>query len=69
MLENFGDRIYREIKNLAPQNMKVNVISYPYRKYLPWIGGSILSTLRSFVGMWITKDEYDEYGESIVNRK
>ena len=34
-----------------------------------WIGGSILASLSTFKSMWITKDEYDEAGPSIVHRK
>ena len=39
------------------------------RKYSVWIGGSILASLSSFQQMWITKEEYDEAGPSIVHRK
>ena len=34
-----------------------------------WIGGSILSSLSTFQQMWISKQEYDEAGPSIVHRK
>ena len=34
-----------------------------------WIGGSILSSLSTFQQMWISKQEYDESGPSIVHRK
>ena len=34
-----------------------------------WIGGSILASLSTFQQMWITKEEYDEAGPSIVHRK
>lgn len=49
--------------------MKVNIVASPNRKYLDWIGGSILSRLSSFKGHSITKQEYEEYGPSIVHRK
>nr|UFA46020.1 TNNI2-ACTA1 transcript variant 6 [Sus scrofa] len=39
------------------------------RKYSVWIGGSILASLSTFQQMWITKQEYDEAGPSIVHRK
>lgn len=34
-----------------------------------WIGGSILASLSTFQQMWISKQEYDESGPSIVHRK
>eukprot|EP00804_Cyclotella_cryptica_P020060 CCRYP_014853-RA/>CCRYP_014853-RA protein AED:0.29 eAED:0.29 QI:0/0/0/1/0/0/2/0/184 len=38
-------------------------------KYSVWIGGSILASLSTFQSMWISKEEYDESGPSIVHRK
>jgi len=69
MFTGFGERLYAEIKKLAPQTMKVKVIAGPDRKYAVWRGGSTLSTLSTFAGMWITKADYDEFGETIVHRK
>ena len=37
--------------------------------YSVWIGGSILASLSTFQQMWISKQEYDECGPSIVHRK
>eukprot|EP01084_Bolivina_argentea_P081072 146822_1 len=36
---------------------------------LPWIGATTLCSLSTFEEMWIIKNEYDEYGPSIVLRK
>jgi actin-related protein len=49
--------------------MNVRVIASPERKYSVWIGASILATLSSFQKMWISKEEYNEYGPSIVHTK
>jgi actin-related protein len=59
----------KEIKNLAPPTMKIKIIAPPERKYSVWIGGSILASLSTFQQMWISKQEYDESGPSIVHRK
>ena len=69
MFENFGKRLYKEVKALAPYTMKVTVIAQPDRKYAAWKGGAILSKHLAFAGMWITKADYDEFGETIVHRK
>ncbi|KAK6295398.1 hypothetical protein J4Q44_G00346240 [Coregonus suidteri] len=47
----------------------LTVIAAPERKYSIWIGGSILASLSTFQQMWISKQEYDEAGPSIVHRK
>ncbi|CAF4723531.1 unnamed protein product, partial [Rotaria sp. Silwood2] len=41
----------------------------PEPKYSVWSGGSILASLSTFQQMWISKQEYDESGPSIVHRK
>ena len=69
MFPGLADRLQNELSNLAPSTMKIRVISPPERKYSVWIGGSILGSLSSFQQMWISKQEYDECGPSIVHRK
>ena len=69
MFPGFADRMLKEIIMLVPNDMKVNVIAPPERKYSTWIGGSILASLPTFQSMWFSKEEYDEYGPSIVHTK
>ena len=56
-------------QHLRMSPMKIDVIAPPERKYSTWIGGSILASLPTFKSMWISKEEYDESGASIVHRK
>ncbi|XP_052799241.1 actin-5-like [Mya arenaria] len=69
MFPGIADRMKNEVEALVPSGMKVKVVAPPERKYSVWIGGSILSSLSSFNQMWISKQEYDECGPSIVHRK
>nr|AAP37280.1 actin alpha 1 skeletal muscle protein [Homo sapiens] len=69
MYPGIADRMQKEITALAPSTMKIKIIAPPERKYSVWIGGSILASLSTFQQMWITKQEYDEAGPSIVHRK
>jgi len=69
MYPGIADRMEKEIKNLAPSTMKIKIVAPPERKYSVWIGGSILASLATFQQMWISKQEYDESGPSIVHRK
>lgn len=69
MYEGIGERMTKEIQNLAPSAMQVKVIAPPERKFSVWIGGSILSSLSTFASSWITRDEFDEVGPGIVHRK
>lgn len=85
MYGGIADRMQKEISALAPRlvavlvvvqlvgkwfsSMKVKIVAPPERKYSVWIGGSILASLSTFQQMWISKQEYDETGPSIVHRK
>ena len=67
MFPRFVDRIEKEIVALAPPTAKVKVVSPPQPMNCAWRGGSMLASLSSTV--WISKDEYDESGPTIVYPK
>ena len=69
MYKGIAERMTKELNAITPAGMTVRVIAPPERKYSVWIGGSILTSLNTFQTNWITKDEYDESGPSIVHRK
>ncbi|KAI7829052.1 actin family [Kickxella alabastrina] len=69
MYPGISDRIQKEVSALAPSTMKIKIVAPPERKYSVWIGGSILASLSTFQQMWVSKQEYDESGPSIVHRK
>ena len=69
MYKGLAERMTKELNAITPAGMSVRVIAPPERKYSVWIGGSILTSLNTFQENWVTKDEYDESGPSIVHRK
>ena len=69
MFPGMGERMHKELSQMAPATVKVKVVAPPERKYSVWIGGSVLASLSTFQQMWITKQEYDESGPQIVHRK
>ena len=69
MFPGIAERLSKEVTALAPSTMKIKITAPQERKFLVWIGGSILSSLSTFQTMWITKAEYQETGASIVHRK
>ncbi|XP_057863423.1 actin [Cryptomeria japonica] len=64
-----ADRLAKELTALTPSSVKIKVIAPPERKYSVWIGGSILASLSTFQQMWISKEDYEESGSSVVHRK
>jgi len=69
MFPGIADRLQKELAALAPSTVRIKVVAPPERKYSVWIGGSILASLATFQQMWISKEEYDESGPSIVHPK
>merc|ERR1719477_540307 len=69
MYPGIADRMQKEITVLAPSTIKIKIIAPPERKYSVWIGGFILASLSTFQQMWISKQEYDECGPSIVHQR
>jgi len=69
MYPGLTERLSKEVQALVPGSVKVKVTAPQERKYSVWIGGSVLSSLATFQTMWVTKQEYEETGPSIVHRK
>ena len=65
MLPGFAERINKELKNLAPSNMKIEIGEALDRKYAAWIGSSIFASL--YHNQWTTKEEYEEKGANCMN--
>lgn len=66
MFPNIVDRLTKEITDLASGIIKI--IDPPERKYSVLIGGSVYASLSSNRPSWINKQEYGEYGQSIVHK-
>ncbi len=69
LFEGLSARLWSEIHMIAPSTHKIKILAPPERKFSVWLGGSILASLSTFQTMWINKQEYDEFGPSIIHRK
>eukprot|EP01083_Nonionella_stella_P074579 202350_1 len=69
MYDGIEFRLMAELVKIAPQGTSIKVIAPPERCISAWIGGSILGYLPGFQEMWVSQEEYDETGPSIVNTK
>ena len=67
MLSGFAERLQKELKCFVAPHVKVQVLSPPERKHLSWIGGSIFAGGANS-SVWISKEEYDDVGPSVVNK-
>jgi len=65
LFPNMEQRLSLELSSLLPGTYKNKAIASRdsvERRYAPWIGASILSSLGSFQQLWLSQKEYDEYG-------
>ena len=71
MLDGLKERLKKEIKDLAPESRKEEIkeIDSFDGKFATWVGGSILSSQSTFESSWITKQEYEDMGATILHRK
>jgi len=73
LLPGLTERLHGRLNELVPQmSMKVKLMSPPTpqeRRFSVWIGGSILASLGSFQQLWISKQEYEEHGATIIQRR
>jgi actin-related protein len=71
LLDGFLDKLQKYLNEIAPQNVRVKLVAHSGsdRKFSSWIGGSILTSLGSFQQMWVSKQEFHEHGDVIIERK
>ena len=69
MFEGLDQRLLKEIEARAPKSTTVKVHATPNRQLAVWNGGSVITSLVSFESQWVTKEDYEEHGASIVIRK
>ena len=68
LLPGLGDRLLYELRQRAPERTRIRISAPPERKHSAWVGGSILASLATFKNMWVGRNEYEEYGSSILHR-
>ncbi|KAB5593410.1 Actin-related protein Arp4p [Ceratobasidium theobromae] len=73
LLPGMADRINNELMRLAggiQSKLKIHAPGNPAeRRFAPWLGGSILSSLGTFHQLWISRDEWKEHGPNIVAQR
>lgn len=71
LIEKLPDRLSSDLAAMFP-NPRVRVLATPNsveRKYGAWIGGSVLASLGTFHQMWVSRQEYQEFGAGIVEKR
>ena len=69
MFPGIAKRLEKELTEQFHLSAKVKIIAPNERIYSAWQGGSILASLSTFQQMWLSKQEYEECGPSIIHRR
>ena len=78
MLPGFSERLKHELVRISAPGTSYNVVPdnkgsergyNSQRRTAAWIGGSIFASLETFGQMQVTKQEWEDIGESIIHRK
>ena len=57
------------MKRLVPLSIDVKVTDAENKMFSVWNGAKMFSKLPGMESLWITKEEYEESGATIVHRK
>ncbi len=74
LIEGFKERFEGDLQNALEEKgiekIEFNINTTPDTLIYPWIGGSIISTMKMFTvrNLWVTKEEYQEKGALAVDR-
>ncbi|XP_025906894.1 actin-related protein T2 [Nothoprocta perdicaria] len=65
----FKERLLQELKAQIPHGCRVRIVAPRDRMCSAWIGASILASLTAFRKMWVTREDYNEVGPTVIQRK
>jgi actin-related protein len=68
LFENLEQRLSYELGTIVPGTYKCRVLASRTsveRSCASWLGGSIVTSLGSFQQLWLSKQEYEEYGPNL----
>ncbi|KAI8385754.1 actin family [Blakeslea trispora] len=71
LIQGFNERLNYELPLKAPASkIKIHAAgNATERKSSSWLGGSIVASLGTFHQLWISRQEYEEHGASVIHRK
>lgn len=67
MIPGLNERLETEIEKLT--NKPVSVLSSPEAYAVAWLGGATFAGMPDSKKMWVSKKQYEDYGEKIVRNK
>lgn len=69
MYDGIADRLKSELTQRAPSGAEIRIVAAADRKFAVWKGGSTLASLSTFTSSWVSREDYEEHGASVIHRK
>ncbi|XP_008589321.1 PREDICTED: actin-related protein T1-like [Galeopterus variegatus] len=61
--------LMREVEQLAFKGTPIKITASPDRCFSAWIGASVMTSVSIFKQMWVTSEDFKEFGASVVHRR
>lgn len=68
LFQGLKERLLDEISRLIPEHIEVRINAPEDREHSVWIGGSVVTTLEKMVRLWVTREEFQEHGSTVIRR-
>lgn len=65
----FSQRLFNEVKAIAPTDTKIRMTAPQDRVFSAWIGGSYVASLPAFKTMCVSRKDYDDSGPNILHKR
>ncbi|NXI61279.1 ACT1 protein, partial [Anseranas semipalmata] len=69
LFRGFKERLLKDLQTVIPSTTPIKIISPKDRMYSVWVGASLLASLTAFRNMWVTREDYNEVGPAVLQRK
>ncbi|XP_003797068.1 actin-related protein T1-like [Otolemur garnettii] len=63
------ERLMKELEQQASKGTPIKIMASQDRRFSAWIGASIMTSVSSFKQMWVTSEDFKEFGASVVQRR
>ncbi|XP_053436292.1 actin-related protein T1-like [Nycticebus coucang] len=63
------ERLMKELDQLASIGTPIKITASSDRCFSAWIGASIMTSVSTFKQMWVTSEDFKEFGASVVQRR
>ncbi|XP_003797091.2 actin-related protein T1-like, partial [Otolemur garnettii] len=69
LIPGLKERLTKELDQQVSKGTPIKIMTSQDRCFSAWIGASIMTSVSSFKQMWVTSEDFKEFGASVVQRR